>query len=480
MPNKRFNTSKSRILINNNQKKIFSYTFFVLIIIFALKVNNAFLTFLLFSIALLWDKCLLISILLITPVIETVLVLQQGLTVTKLLIPVFSFLFLIESLSFKNQQFDKNCSALCFFALITFLGVFNSVVTGDYINFAGFHEKHVFNEFFSVSLSKIIFTLMLYLYFKFKGAEFLYKNLILGIYSISSALILICIYFILKDNSIGSWWGIAVRLSFEGADPNEFSGMLSALAVFPLTLCLTTFSKKYFFLGIISIFSVILCVLLTLSRGGILTFCFMCFITFFIFYKKFPRRVISFSLVLILVMALGAFLGLINYVPMYDRFVGKHINDLSSLTAGRSDLLKIGIKSSIEKPFLGYGGTQFASQWISYFAISEFKVMHNLYLEILIQYGLIGLSAFFLIVFLVLFGFISLRKIKPINNETMCFFIPYIALASLLFSSLALSWQWREILWYLIGLALVTSYFTKGYRIQRKPSNFKKTRSIMQ
>jgi len=32
--------------------------------------------------------------------------------------------------------------------------------------------------------------------------------------------------------------------------------------------------------------------------------------------------------------------------------------------------------------------------------------------------------------------------------------IPYIYLSLMLFAGLALSWQWRELLWYLIGICL--------------------------
>lgn len=443
-----------------------SFALFLLIIIYALKTNDTLLIFFLFSFLLLWDRRFVISVLLITPIIESVLIAGQGVTVTKLLVIICSFLFFVESFSFRRLYFDQNCFVLFFFLLITILGILNAYLTGEYLTTADIYSQDFIIEFTLTAFAKIAFTLLIYMYFKFKGIGFFYKNLFLGLYSISSALIIICVYFIEKGYSSGYWWGAAVRLSFEGADPNYFSGMLVALAVFPLSLCLTS-SRKNLVLGLISIFFVGYSVLLTLSRGGFLSLCFTSIVTMLVFYKRNKGRAVFLSLLLIFSAGLGILGGLLDFTPIYERFAGKNINDISSLTAERSDLFKAGIVASIEKPIFGYGGTQFASQWISYLSLGKMKVLHNLYLEILIQYGLIGIFAFFSIIFSVLLNFIALIKINNINSNKVCFFIPFIALVSMLFSSLALSWQWKELIWYLIGLSLAVSHFFNNGNLKK-------------
>ncbi len=81
------------------------------------------------------------------------------------------------------------------------------------------------------------------------------------------------------------------------------------------------------------------------------------------------------------------------------RFFGKHVRgDVSALTAGRTDWAASTLNSIAERPFLSFGGSTYASRWVNYQNTGISAVMHNIYLEILIQYGInwsVGVSCNF-------------------------------------------------------------------------------------
>ena len=49
--------------------------------------------------------------------------------------------------------------------------------------------------------------------------------------------------------------------------------------------------------------------------------------------------------------------------------------------------------------------------------------------------------------------------------------IPFISLSLMLFAGLALSWQWRELLWYLIGICLSKGSLDQVFVNSREETN---------
>jgi len=207
-------------------------------------------------------------------------------------------------------------------------------------------------------------------------------------------------------------------------------------------------------------------VFLTLSRGGILTLLFCIVMVLVSFSKRNMRR--SLTIVLIGVVFLGILVmgGFLDLNPVYERFFGEHVGgDVSSLTAGRSDYVESALISIVERPVVGFGGSTYASRWVNYQNTGISTVMHNIYLEILIQYGIIGLSVFLAILIRVFKDMLGVFGDKSfMTQEDSILLIPYISLSLMLFAGLALSWQCGELLWYLIALSFSTAVlFEKPY-----------------
>jgi len=330
----------------------------------------------------------------------------------------------------------------------------------------GWDYNQVITENLISVFPKIIFAIVMYMYIKEKGKSHLIENLRLATRVIPLSLIIVSIYFMTKGNVSSNWWNVATRLTFQGADPNEFSAIFLALGVFSIYSVFFSKSRVWTLVGVLSSLMVAYSVFLTLSRGGILTLLFCIVLVLVFFSKRNMRR--SLTIVLIGVVFLGILVmgGFLDLNPVYERFFGKHVRgDVSSLTAGRSDFVVSALKSIGERPFLGFGGSTYASRWVNYQNTGKSAVMHNIYLEILIQYGIIGLLVFLAILIrvfkdmLVLFGEKSF-----ITQEDSILLIPYVSLSLMLFAGLALSWQWRELLWYLIAVCLAVGSFSDVQR----------------
>src|SRR5699024_6802809 len=108
-----------------------------------------------------------------------------------------------------------------------------------------------------------------------------------------------------------------------------------------------------------------------------------------------------------------------------------HIKNTSNLTTGRSNYWKLAFDAFKEKPFFGYGGSSRTSRWLTSQFYGEQAVIHNLYLEILVNYGLVGLFGFGGIIYLAFKDYIYIKKQVFFNNnrdrdDNSIFIIPFI------------------------------------------------------
>lgn len=426
----------------------------------ALLTKNAYIPFVAFTGLFIIDRRFFVSSILITPIIETVLIVAEGFTLTKLQAIFFIFIFSVELLRRNRFSIDKRSRYLVMYFFVTLFGLVNAFLFGEFWVLIGWNYNQVIRENFISVFPKIIFTLVMYMYIKDKGKSFLIENLKLATKVIPLSLIIVSIYFITIGNASSNWWNVATRLTFQGADPNEFSAIFLTLGVFSIYSVFFSKSRVWTLIGVLSSLMVAYSALLTLSRGGILTLMFCIVLVLVFFSKRNMRRtltIVLIGLVLFGILVMGGFLDL---NPAYERFFGKHVRgDVSSLTAGRTTWIESALNSIAERPFLGFGGSTYASRWINYQNAGLSVVMHNIYIEILIQYGIIGLAVFLAIlirVFKDMLGVFRERFFK--NQEDSILLIPYISLSLMLFAGLALSWEWRELLWYLIALCLAIGY----------------------
>lgn len=420
----------------------------------SLFTQNAIVPFVVFTGLVLLDWNFFLSVILITPLIETVLIIAEGITLTKLLAIFFIFWFFLDLVKRNSFSFDKRFRFLFLYLLITVAGLFNAILFGDFMVLIGWNYELVLQENFIAIFPKIVFALMMYLYIKNKGVSFLLYNLRLASRVIPLSLIIVAIYFITVGNESSNWWNVTTRLTFKGADPNEFSALFLALGVFSFYLIFISKSKLWLFLGSISISMIFYSVYLTLSRGGFLTFLFTLFSVVLFFSRKNKKNSAIILLTGSAIVIFSVIVGILDFTPLYERFFGKHALEagVSSLTAGRANWWIAAIEAVKQRPIFGFGGSPYASRWINYQAYGKSAVMHNIYLEIFIKYGFIGVVSFLLIITRILRDSINILKIRV--EPFRILLIPFISLFVMLFAGLALSWEWRELLWYFIAICL--------------------------
>lgn len=428
---------------------------FALILLLSLFTKNAIASLSLFSILIFLDRKYIIPLMLLTPLVETILLVKEGFTITRFVAIMFAGIFSLDLMIHKKIYYNKSIIALfMLYIIITIVGLLNSIAFGEYVVSVDWNDWAVVSAYLKAGLPKILISIMLYLYFSKIGLGDVLKILNVTVYTITISIILVSGYFIFYGNT-GSLWYDLVRTTFQDADPNEYSCMIVGLSCFPMYLLLAGKNIIDYLLGFSSISISFYSVTLTLSRAGALTIVLLVIISALYSIKigrKAIRRFIAVTVVFCL--AVLPFAGE-KLKPLYARFVGYGTNiEASTITAGRSDLWKSGLAATGEKMLLGNGGSTITSRWVNQKALGRSSVMHNLYLEILVQYGLVGLAIFMLLV-IVNYRNMSLSAKKLAKwEQSGVLYLPSIALFLLLFAAFSLSWEWREIIWYFLGISL--------------------------
>lgn len=453
-------------IYENNFKIYLGILYFCLVVGISLLTKNSFIAFFLFGLLIFIEKKFYISLILFSPIIETVLVLKEGLTLTKLIAVSLGVLFITEMIKLKNYHFDRRVGILFLFLIMIIIGIFNAVIYMDFGAIINWNYSKILFENFVAVIPKIIFAIILYFYINMKDINYLYFSLRLASKAITLSLIIVTIYFIKIGNVSFNWWNLIYRLSFEGADPNEFSSILSAFSIFPLYIMLESSSKKWFFLSLVSYSLIGYSVYLTFSRGGILTFIFSFMLSILTFYRIKSNRKRIFLIVMILLGLLLILLifNIIDFNAIYERFFGKYVQgNLSKLTTNRLDFWEAALKKIKDRPLLGFGSSRYVGIWINYSTLGRYNVMHSIYFEIFVQFGFVGFLLFLLIIVIILKDYVRIFKTILINNENKSIIIvPFLSLFAMLFAGLSLSWQWRELLWYFISISLSIGNLAKN------------------
>ena len=92
--------------------------------------------------------------------------------------------------------------------------------------------------------------------------------------------------------------------------------------------------------------------------------------------------------------------------------------------------------------------------------------IHNIYLELWLRLGIIGISIFLGIIFRASQGLLPAIKFRIKDKNDLILTIPIISMFVVLFAGLGLSWEWSDLMWYLIGISLSSSLLLK-YKSQK-------------
>ena len=450
--------------VTNSSKSLFEIICFCLAVFAILMANNVF-----FSIALIIPFLFLrdrftVCLLAVFPVIETVQMVTTGVTITKLISIFLGVIFAMEIVVQGKFFFDRGFVYLLSFFSTIILGILIALTSMNFGPLIDWNYAAVISENLA-PISILLFTVVFYLFIRARGLPFVVKNLSVASKSISISIIIITVYFVTHGNTSSNWWNVITRLSFKNADPNEYASLLSILSVFALYLIYSPDSKAWSIVGVISYVTAFYSVYLTFSRGGLLTFIFAFVVSTITFARKgkgMLKAMFFVSLFLVIIIVLSK-TGVISLAAVYERFFGKYSSgSFSSFTTGRSDFWKAGLSVIWEKPIFGFGGSGYSSRFINLEEVGRPSVFHNLFLEILIQYGFVGLTILFLTIARAFRGYVlTLRFYQKSKDPEGILLLPFMCLFTGLFAGLSLSWQWREMLWYFIAICLgVTDLLT--------------------
>ncbi len=194
------------------------------------------------------------------------------------------------------------------------------------------------------------------------------------------------------------------RLTFSGImeeDPNYLCMYFSFGLVFAIETLLT--SSKYI-KKVVSVLEIVLylyVVLLTGSRGGLLAILF-CFGSYILVYQK-KNNIAILKRGMVILVGLSALYALLSIISpiLSDRFTINNV--IESGGTGRVDIWKSGVdlytKSSLFRQIFGYGTATVAHAFHAQGYLLE-AVMHNIYLEQLVELGIVGFIYYTFMIFL--------------------------------------------------------------------------------
>jgi O-antigen ligase len=163
---------------------------------------------------------------------------------------------------------------------------------------------------------------------------------------------------------------------------------------------------------------------------------------------------------LVVVVLLGSFWNHPTVVGV--RGILQDENSINEISTGRTKLWLTGIQGFLERPLTGQGGDPSLSRNFALTRVGMDNVAHNTIVEMLLQYGLLGLTMYVFLQSLIIRTYFSLKRViytDPMEEDGV-FLIPFLSYFSLLFSSLFVSWLWSSMVWYHVSLllAILTLY----------------------
>jgi O-antigen ligase len=235
-------------------------------------------------------------------------------------------------------------------------------------------------------------------------------------------------------------------LHFGEANHGDFSANMNAMGIF---LYIGVFEpKSNWFKRMVSLGAIgaLLFIIMNLaSRNGLLTFCLL---GVFGAIVGLWNRNWGFKVVMVTaaIFAAGAAAYLFKDSPTVQRFIYQ-----TEVEGGgdRLDYWSAGISALHEEPVLGLGGDETSA----IYAVGKYSpdvpdhVMHNTFIEALVEYGIVGEVFFLTFVLTILWhGFKNLKLGLSINNMLLC--APTVSYFISIFAGCFISRIWETTLWY--------------------------------
>lgn len=267
--------------------------------------------------------------------------------------------------------------------------------------------------------------------------------------------------YLLTNGRVQNGAGYTGTLQLGDAHHGIFTSELCALSIY---LFITLFSRKSYinlftkFIAFGSIVLVGMMIMVMGSRNGLVCFALVCCVGVFIHLK---RRSLSFQF---LIVAIGTVAATITVIlSLQSPTVQRAIYMMD--TAGGGDRVyywTAGLKVMEKYPMFGLGGDETSSigavQHYSPVMVAD-RVMHNTYLEMAVEYGLIAAVFYIIFVVFVLTWGYRLYKLA-LDKQELLIAAPTISYFIIIFANLFVSNVWGTPSWYNMSLIFALSIQT--------------------
>jgi len=407
---------------------------------------------------------LIFIIIILLPLIKTILIFKEGVTIAKLF---YGFVMLIVSFKYLTRKiplpiYKINIYIFLFFCwalfrfLITYVEYFNPEKS------LAIEKAYFLNENLSFLMIILLSALIIFYVDLLNSNEL--ENVCKNILKLLPiGILIVMIYTIYFNHRVSDWFGIN-RASIIRSDPNELSCIMSSLSSIYIFNILVR--GKNIKISIINIAGIILNLyiisFITISKSGFIIYLLSFVIYFFFSYKLNDKKNINkfiYTIVILLIFFILIQFNIINLNYLKMRYFGYDINRFNDpllyITSGRSNTWLSGIIGFLKRPIMGVGSSDLIEMDFLMRINATYSVSHNLYISLLVQYGIIGFFIFSAIIY---------ETFKDINlyiKYNLFLLVPVIILILLLLSGLSLSWVKREIVWIFIGIVNGMKFKTK-------------------
>jgi O-antigen ligase len=239
------------------------------------------------------------------------------------------------------------------------------------------------------------------------------------------------------------------RYSATGVNPVDLAVILSI--GIPLAWYIVVFSREGQSNGFLKLINFayipasILSIALTASRTGIITFLPALLYIFLTSHRlKLHLRMLAFITIFLIILALIPYLP----QPTIERLSTTVASISSADLGGRVFIWKTALSYFVDKPIIGIGSGAFA-------AIVDFKsVVHNTYLSILVEVGLIGLILFCIILLIVIYNAISQSR------QLAKLWLSVLAIWAL--GAFSLTWERNKQTWLILSFVIISSHIFRN------------------
>jgi len=388
-------------------------------------------------------------------IIKESFIIIPGITIHKLVGVIFIISYAVRIL-LRKAKFVFN-DIVIFFSIFIIIIIYNLLFSSMFSFSEIILSKNNLSEIVG-RIFLIIFVIFLYQLLSQYSFEKMHNFLLKLAIIITLGLVILSLFAFFKSQSeIGYEKGLSfIRNYIKDSDPNDFGILLGSLFVFPFYIMLNAKKKIFKYIAFFSFIISIISIFYTMSKAGIFVAVFSIIIYYIFIGKGFKDMFKIIIIGILIILILGNFANLSNIV---DRLTYK--GNLREYTTNRIYLWEVALQAILEKPIFGYGGATHVHSYVLSKISGINLSVHNMYLQFLLEYGLIGLFLFLILIYRA-FSIIKINRL--LSNKI--FLLPFISLIALLFGGISLTWAFKEIIWYFMALSFAVNDVVKREYIQ--------------